>query len=167
MKNTDLSPEQSIKKVGQLIKDIKFAMLCTTNPEGHLHSRPMTTQEDEFDGTLWFFTSKDSGIKNDLDSSSEVNLAYANPNGHSYVSICGTGSFVDDRAIKEKFWKPAYKAWFVEGLDDPKLTLLKVDAHHAQYWDTPSAVAYVLNLAKSVITGKSYSAGDNQKVDLN
>lgn len=166
-KNSDLSPQDSIKKVGELIKDIKFAMLCTTNREGHLHSRPMTTQENEFDGTLWFFVSKDSALKDDLDFNSEINLAYANPSGHDYVSICGSASFVDDEAKKKELWKPAYKAWFAEGLNDPKLGLLKIDAHHAQYWNTPSVVAYVYNFAKSMITGKSYSSSDTHKVDLN
>src|SRR5689334_858328 len=47
---------QDVKKLGELIKDIKFAMLTTVEPDGSLHSRPMATQEVEFDGDLWFFT---------------------------------------------------------------------------------------------------------------
>lgn len=164
--NSDMSQDEAIKKIGELIKDIKFTMLGTTNPQGHLHTRPMTTQEAEFDGTLWFFTSKDSGIEKDIEHSSEVNLAYANPSANSYVSICGTASFVDDYEKKKEFWKAAYKVWFAEGIDDPKLVLLKVDAHHAQYWDTPSSLAYAVNLVKTVITGKDYSGGDHQKVEF-
>ena len=47
-------------KLGELIKDIRVAMLTTVDNEGRLHSRPMATQQTEFDGTLWFFTDSDS-----------------------------------------------------------------------------------------------------------
>lgn len=164
--NTDLSPEEAVKKVGELIKDIKFAMLVTTDSHGHLHSRPMTTQDLEFDGTLWFFINKDSEIEKDIEHSSEVNLSYSNPSSNSYVSICGTANLVDDDIKKKELWKPIYKTWFPEGLDDPKLTLLRVDGHHAQYWDTPSSIAYAVNLMKSVITGKDYPMGENQQITL-
>lgn len=165
--HSDISQEEAIKKVGELIKDIKVTMLCTTSPDGHLHSRPMTTQQKEFDGTLWFVASRDSGLEHDIEYHNEVNLAYSNPSSNSYVSICGFARFVDDYEKKKEFWNPAYKAWFPEGIDDPKLTLLKVDTHHAQYWDSPSSVAYALNLVKSIVTGSKKELGDTQKVNLN
>ena len=51
--------QEKIEKVRDLIKGIKIAMLTTVNPtDGSLHSRPMATQEAEFDGDLWFFTAQ-------------------------------------------------------------------------------------------------------------
>ena len=49
--------KESIEKLKDLIERIDFCML-TTIDEGHLHSRPMSTQQFEFDGDLWFFTGK-------------------------------------------------------------------------------------------------------------
>ena len=45
-------------KLTELIKDIKFAMFTTHKPNGgHLHSRPMTTQNKRIDDdSLWFHT---------------------------------------------------------------------------------------------------------------
>ena len=47
---------ESIKKLSEMIKDIEIAMLTTAEPDGSLRSRPMATQQFEFDGDLWFFT---------------------------------------------------------------------------------------------------------------
>ena len=48
-------------KLWTMIKDIKFAMFTTRHgSNGHLHSRPMTTQNKELgaDDSLWFFMSR-------------------------------------------------------------------------------------------------------------
>ena len=49
------------KLLWDMIKDIKFAMFTTRHPQnGHLHSRPMTTQNSSIDEdrNLWFFMSR-------------------------------------------------------------------------------------------------------------
>jgi general stress protein 26 len=43
-----------IQKLAELMKGIRFAMLTTVEEDGTLHSRPMTTQDTEFDGDLCF-----------------------------------------------------------------------------------------------------------------
>ena len=44
--------------------------------------------------------------------------------------------------------------------------LIKVDAHSAEYWDSPgSKVTQVANLVKAKLTGKRFE-GDNETVDL-
>lgn len=165
--HTYLTREESIKKVSDMIKGIKFAMLSTISTDGHIHSRPMTTQETAFNGTLWFFTTRDAPFRHDLEANSEVNLAYAQPNGNSYVSVCGTAAFVEDHTQAEELWTPMLKPWFPEGVSDPNLILLKVDVHSAQYWDSPSAkVVQLLGMAKAALTGEKYNAGDSGKVNL-
>lgn len=51
--------QEEIETLRELIKDIDTAMLTTVTEEG-LVSRPMKTQEVEFDGDLWFFTKKET-----------------------------------------------------------------------------------------------------------
>ena len=55
-----MSAENDVKKLAELIKGIKVAMLTTVCADGSLRSRPMVTQDKEFDGTLWFFTPAES-----------------------------------------------------------------------------------------------------------
>lgn len=75
-----------------LIKDIKFGMFTTRHGNGHLHSRPMATQNkgvDE-DSSLWFFMSRSGSPLADLITEPSVNVAYADPGKDSYVSVSGT-----------------------------------------------------------------------------
>ena len=165
--------EDVIKKLGQLIEDIQFAMLTTVEPDGTLRSRPMATHQDhnqpgkEFDGVLWFFTKAESGKVVEVKQDQHVNLSYASPEKSKYVSVSGTAMLVRDKVKAKELWDPKYKAWFPDGLDDPNLALLRVDVTKAEYWDTPGgAVVYALGLVKALATGQSYQPGDHKKVDL-
>jgi general stress protein 26 len=124
-----------MRKVAHMIKGIKVAMLTTTTPDGTLHSRPMATQEAEFEGVLWFFTKSGSGKVDDIQNDAEVNVSYASTEDHRYVSVSGRASLVRDREKIEELWDPSYRVWFAQGLDDPELALLRVDVRSAAYWD--------------------------------
>jgi hypothetical protein len=79
----------------------------------------------------------------------------------------GEADEVRDRAMIERLWNPAYKAWFPAGLDDPDLALIKVSAEKAEYWDGQTgAVAHLVGLAQAAVTGRSYQGGENEKIDL-
>jgi len=165
--NLSLSHDEGVRKVASLIKGIKFAMLATTNYEGHIHTRPMTTQQATFDGTLWFFTTRNAPFRQDVDAHPEVNLAYVDIPGNAYVSVCGQAAFIDDHAKAEELWNPSLKAWFPEGVNDPNLIMLKVDVHSAHYWDAPSSsMVQLMGMVKASLTGERYNAGEKGKVSL-
>jgi general stress protein 26 len=125
--------DEAVKKLGELIKDIKFAMFTTVDEEGVLRSRPMTTQQMEFDGDLWFFTYVDTAKVDDVRQYQQVNVSYAEPDDQRYVSVIGSAEVVDDRDKMEELWNPAYKAFFPDGLSDPRLRLIKVTVSEAEY----------------------------------
>ena len=162
-----LSREEQLRKLAELIKDVEFAMLTTVDEDGSLRSRPMATQQVEFDGDLWFFTRASAPKVDEVEQEQQVNVSYARPDKQHYVSVSGRARLVRDRAKIEELWNPAYKAWFPEGLDDPDLALLKVTAEKAEYWDgNSSAVAHLVGLVKAAVTGTSYQGGENEKVNL-
>ncbi len=160
----------AIKKLGDLIKDIQYAMLTTTEPDGSLRSRPMATHQDpksEFDGVLWFFTKGDAPKVDEVEQDRHVNLSYASPEKSKYVSLSGTARLVRDRNKAEQLWDPKYKAWFPKGLDDPELALLRVEVAKAEYWDTPSSpIVHAIGLVKALATGRAFDPGDHEKVTL-
>jgi general stress protein 26 len=151
----NMTRDQMVAKVAGLIKDINIAMLTTEAEDGLLHSRPMATQKMEFDGTLWFFTGLNTGMVSEIDWNPEVNLSYAQPSDTRYVSVSGTAEVVNDRAKMEELWNDIYKAWFPQGLDDPDLCLLRVEATFAEYWDVPSGkMVQVFGFLKALATGE-------------
>ena len=158
---------ESIKKLGELIKDIKVAMMTTVDTDGSLRSRPMMTQQEEFDGDLWFFTETTAPKVFELRQEAHVNLSYAEPDKQRYVSVSGRGELSRDRQKIESLWNPVYKAWFPDGLESPNLGLIKVRVEKAEYWDSPSGtVVQLVGFVKALATGERVDAGENEKVDL-
>ena len=140
-----------------MIKDIKFAMFTTRHPNGHLHSRPMTTQNKSLDAddSLWFFMSKKGDPVDDFKDEPNVNLAYAHPGSDRYVSVSGRAAMIEDPAKKEQLWSPMAKAWFPGGAGDPDLALVQVEIVHANYWDVKeSKIVQLFEMAKAAVTGK-------------
>ena len=161
--------EDNIQKLGELIKEVKIAMLTTAEPDGTLRSRPMATQKTEFDGTLWFFTRASSPKVEEVENSDNVNVSYADPGNNTYVSVTGTGILVRDHNKAKELWNPILKAWFPKGLEDPDLALLHVTVEKAEFWDSPSStMVHIAGFVKAIATGHAYkpSAGEHEKISL-
>ena len=164
---TQNSQEHNVEKLRELIKDINFAMLTTVNDDGSLCSRPMSTQQTEFNGDLWFFTSDRSAKVDEISHEQQVNVSYSDPNKQKYVSVSGRAELVRDRQKIDELWNPILKAWFPEGKEQADLALLKVSVDKAEYWDSPSsAVVSLIGFVKAIATGKSYEGGEHEKVTL-
>lgn len=155
------------QKLWTLIKDMRFGMLTTRHANGHLHSRPMTTQNQSIDedDALWFFARNDSEVVADLAFDREVNVAYADPGEDCYVSVSGIAQRVDDPATKRRLWSKLNEAWFPQGVDDPALLLLKVRISHASYWDVDTnKLVQLFQMARAAITGKPPAMGEHKEV---
>lgn len=157
-----------LKKVDELIRGIRFAMLTTVNPDGSLHSRPMALQEDEpFDGDIWFFTDEHSGKVFEIEKEHHVNVAFSDPAHNRYVSAAGLAELTTEKARIQAKWKPALKAWFPDGPDTPGIALLKIKVSSIEYWDAPnSAMVHLYGVVKATLTGKRPDPGENEKISL-
>jgi general stress protein 26 len=168
MTHTPTDPEQSSTHLWGLIKDIRFAMFTTRHGNGHLHSRPMTTQNTRIgeDSSLWFFMSRAGEPVADLATDSTVNLVYADPGEDTYVSISGTASVVEDGSKKRELWTKMAEAWFPGGVTDPDLALVQVKMSHANYWDVDeSKVVQLFHMAKAIVTGtRPTELGEHAKI---
>src|SRR5262245_2001392 len=90
------SDYNALRKLNELIKYIRIAMMTTVGEDGMPHSRPMATQQMECDGELWFFTLWSTHKTKEIEENPKVNLAYADPNGNTYVSVSGTSHLLRD-----------------------------------------------------------------------
>ena len=140
-----------------LIKGIRFGMFTTRHTNGHMHSRPMTTQNSKLDEdeSLWFFMSRKGDPVADLAAEPLVNVAFANTDDDCYVSVCGVAAVIDNPAKKKQLWTKMAQAWFPGGVDDPDLALVQVRIHEAHYWNVKaSKVMQLIHMAKAVVTGE-------------
>lgn len=161
----DQAPTEGNAKVQELIKDVRTCMFSTVATEGSIVSRPMATQQAEFDGTLWFFAAADSAKAMEIHRNPRVNVAYAGSS--AWVSVSGTARVVRDEQKERDLWNPVVEAWFPDGPQDPNVVLIEVDADTAEYWDSPGGrAATAISLVKAKVTGKPYDGGENETVQL-
>ncbi len=145
------------KLLWDMIKDIRFGMFTTKHGNGHLHARPMTTQNKSLDAddSLWFFMSKSGDPVDDVRDDPTVAVVYADPSDDRYVSVSGRGAIIEDPAKKQQLWSKMAEAWFPGGPSDPDLALVQVEIVHANYWDVKeSKIVQLFTMAKAAVTGK-------------
>jgi len=152
--------------IREIISSSRTAFVTTRDDAGRLVSRPLAVlQDDDFDGTLWFFTQDPSPKSDDVERDDRVNVALSD--GKSFLSIAGTATVEHDRGRIEQMWNPAVKSWFEMEPTDPRIALLRIDAESAEYWssDRP-AVARAFQFVKGIVTGTRPDAGENGTVEL-
>lgn len=161
--------DSSIQNLRAKIKSIRFGMLTTLNSDKSLSSRPMTQQQLDDNGVLWFFLSDDSLLASDIKQQPNINVTFAEPNDSVYVSISGQAEVVKNREKVEELWSPAVATWFPEGIDDPHISLIKFTVHTAEYWDSHSnKMLQLFAIAKAVINGEQpKNIGEHEKLNFN
>lgn len=153
------------KSLVSKIQDIKVGMFTTMCKDNQLRSRPMTTCEVEDDGFLWFFTSINSKLIDDLIEQDNVNISYTDINKNVFISVKGQAILVRSKTKIEQLWNPLAKAWFPKGLEDPELVLVKIQVNQAEIWDSGSSKIVILaKIIKAIVTGAAYKDDDAHRV---
>ncbi len=162
-----LSGPEGLKKIGELIHDVRIVMLTTAAKDGSFDSRPMATQTTEFDGTVWFLTRNESGKVGEIEQDSHVSLVYSDPSNAIYVTAKGRAAVSQDKTKIHELWNPMYKAWFPAGETDPAIAILRVTVHEAQYWEASSSkLVRGLKYVAAAATGGKVDIGTQGTVKL-
>jgi len=157
--------DPQIQRLAALTESIGVAMLVTRTREGKLVSRPV--QQAGFDGALWFFTSAASHKAVEIRAHPQVNLAYADASGNTFVSISGTARARRERSRIDSMWREPMRAFFPGGKDDPDITLIRVQVDSAEYWDGPGMlVGKALHFLLATATQDPDLLGDNQTLQI-
>ncbi|MEO8446748.1 MAG: pyridoxamine 5'-phosphate oxidase family protein [bacterium] len=154
----DLSNAEAIEKIKELAEDIDICMLCTYKGDS-LQARPMSTQKVDEEGNVWFLLDNTSGAHREISKDPEVELLYAK--GYDkYLVLHGKGELSDDREKIKELWKTHAKVWFTEGMDDPRISVLKLSFDDGHYWDTKHGrIVSLTKMAASLLTGKTMDDG--------
>ncbi len=154
--------QEEIETLRELIKDVDTAMLTTATEEG-LVSRPMKTQEVEFDGDLWFFTKKETNKYDEILHNQDVNVAYV---GKSYVSVRGKAEIVEDVNKKKEFWSKVHEKIMQASYDDPNIILIKVNVEAAEYWEQGNLIKKIVFYYKRMTGQNSKTTDINETLEL-
>lgn len=135
------------------LADLEVAMLTTRDANGELHARPVQPVRVE-EGRIWFFTSVNGGIADDVARDAYVHLAFVDRDAGLYASLSGDARLLRDPVEARASWSTTAGVWYPGGPEDPSLGLLRVDVHRADYWDVKeSRPVQFFRLAAAAVTG--------------
>ena len=156
----NLAGTDAIRKLKELAEGIDICMFCTHIDEVPLTTRPMSTQEVDEQGNIWFFSRVSSNKNQEIKQDDKVQLLYADIRNSHYLSVYVFADVLVDREKIRKLWDGVEKAWFTEGKDDPEITLIRIRTQEAYYWDTKDgAVISLIKMGVAAITGQEQDQG--------
>ncbi|HXS59138.1 MAG TPA: pyridoxamine 5'-phosphate oxidase family protein [Hanamia sp.] len=153
----DLQGTEAGKKIMELAGKSKTCFFCTGITSGKpVTVRPMSVQKmDEF-GSLWFLSASDSHKNLDIARDNRVQLFFQGSAHSDFLSVYGEAAISTDKQLIKELWEPILKAWFTEGVDDPRITVIKVDVQEGYYWDNKHGNAIALmKIAAGAVMGKT------------
>lgn len=163
----DLSATAAIQKIRELADIAKTCFLSThpsTSPS--MGTRPMSVQQVEDSGTIWFMIANDSHTYADLRVNPAVKLYFQGSAHSDFLYLEGTAELSADQAKIKELWSPFLKTWFTEGEEDSRIALIKVSPATGYYWDNKHGnVVASLKIMVGAAIGKTLD--DSIEGDLN
>ncbi|GAB3234164.1 pyridoxamine 5'-phosphate oxidase family protein [Algoriphagus aestuariicola] len=153
----DLQGKEAVEKIRSLIDKAGSCFFVTqANFNASHRSRPMAVQKTDEAGHVWFLSAKDSVKNMELAQDKTVTLYFQGSSYSDFLELNGHAIVSADRAKIEELWDPTVKAWFTEGIDDPRISVIEFIPDTGYYWDNKhgNAVAGIKVLI-SAISGKT------------
>lgn len=164
----DLSGAPAVEKIKELVGKAKTCFFCTSISEGESEGdRPMSVQQVDDEGNLWFLSASDSHKNAEIERDPSVKLYFQGSPHSDFMQLNGTASISRDKAKIKELWEPIVKTWFTEGVDDPRITVIKVRPSEGYYWDTKHGMAVAgVKMLIGAATGKTMDDSIEGKLAL-
>ena len=133
----DLTGPEAIERIREVVKKTESCFFCTavSTGSGSGATRPMSVQQVDDAGTLWFLSASDSHKNKELAEDSGVRLFFQGSEHSSFLTLTGTATVSRDKKKIEELWEPILKTWFTGGETDPRITAIGVSPSGGYYWD--------------------------------
>lgn len=163
----NLNTIDAIKKLKELAESAHICMFCTNLNVLPIAARPMSIEEVDEDGNIWFISSAHSNKNEEIKHDDQVQLFFSNTGSSEYLSVYGQAFIYTDRKTVEDKWSAVANAWF-DGKDDPEITIIRVTPQETKYWDTQDGkMITLLKIAASTITGNNKHGVGGVEGELN
>jgi general stress protein 26 len=153
----DLSGTEAGAKIKELATKNNTCFFCTKIETGRPVSvRPMAVQKVDEAGNFYFLSANDSYKNAEILKDDKVQLLFQGSAHSDFLSIYGTATISTDKELIKELWEPILKTWFTGGIDDPRITAIKVDTLDGYYWDNKhgNAVAFA-KITLGALLGKT------------
>lgn len=121
---------------------------------------PMTVQEIDQDGHIWFLLSSQSDTYQNLMSNPKVSLAFADASSYTFLSIDGIAELSEDSNKIDKYWSKFVEVFFEKGKQDTCIRVLRVIPKESHYWDSQSGkLMTLLKITGAALTDSQADIG--------
>jgi general stress protein 26 len=128
------------------------------------HFQPMTAFLERESQEIWFFTYVDTDLAEAAQSGGHAMFVFQQKDLQACIG--GRLTVSADRERMDRYWSPMVAAWYPEGKDDPRLTLLRLDCEDARVWITEAGAArFMFEIAKANMSKDRPDLGERR--DLN
>ena len=132
----DLRGDEAVSRIKEVVKKAETCFFCTTRTTGPFSvTRPMNVRKVDDEGNLWFLSASESHKNSELAADPKVKLYFQGSPHSDFLQLDGHGTVSTDKAKIKELWSPFIKTWFTEGVDDPRITVIKVQPSNGYYWD--------------------------------
>jgi general stress protein 26 len=149
------------------IEKARYGMLGLTGRQPAHHFQPMTAFCERDGGQIWFFTRNDSDLAQATERGGEAMFIIQAKD--QAFQACVSGRLVQefDTGRMQEYWNPVVAAWYPEGQNDPRLTMLRFDVSDAQVWlSETNPLAFGIQIVKANMTGKEPDVGESAPLHL-
>lgn len=168
MSTENLTQEKAIEKLKELSEKAGTCMFCTDLTILPIATRPMSLRETDKEGNLWFLSSADSHKNFEISEDNRVQLLFMNNSDYEYLSVFGKAFIYKDKSLIEEKWTSIANAWFEDGKEDPKVSVIRVSPEETYYWDTKAGkLVSFLTFAAAAVTGTKTDNSDGVEGKLN
>jgi general stress protein 26 len=151
------------RRLWKEVQDEQIGMLGVVGGEPH-HFQPMTAFAEKDTGQIWFFTYDDTGLVKEIGQGGTAMFVFQTKG--LWACIGGRLAVQRDRERMDKYWNAVVAAWYPEGKDDPRLTMLCLDADDAQVWVSEAGpVKFAWEIARANLEHRQPDLGG--RADLN
>lgn len=164
----NLSGHDAVVKLKELAVSAATCFFVSNIKTGlPVSARPMTVQDVDDGGNLWFLLANDSGTYRELEEEPLAQVFFQGSKYSDYLNVYGLVTLSRDEEKIKQFWKPTLKTWFTEGENDPRIAVLKLEPTEAHYWDNKhgNAIAFIKQLAGAAL-GKTLDDSVEGKLEV-
>ena len=135
MSKKDFYNKEAIKKLKKLAEAARTCMMITELDKRPISARPMSLQEVDEKGIMWFISGKDSDKNYDIKKDAETQLFFMNNGSSEYLSVYGIAEVYTDQITIDQHWSEMANAWF-DGKEDPNVSIIGIRPEDVRYWGT-------------------------------
>jgi general stress protein 26 len=158
------SPKDVEDKMWKAIEGGQHTGMLGLHGDGH-HLQPMTAFVERETGSIWFYTYRDSDLAEAAQGGGEGHFVFQSRD--LWACIDGTITVQEDPKRVAKYWNVHVAAWYPEGKDDPRLTMLRLDCADAGVWFSEGGpVKYAFEVAKANATKTTPGIGGHVDIKL-